>query len=332
MSTAFHLIVGDGVIGQAVAANLAARGLACQLASRGGPKSGSPAPCPRIALDALDREAFVQAAQGASHLHLTLGLPYDTAVWQRDWPRVMDNAIAAALTQEAVLVFFDNIYAYGTGDPQRELENPIAEEHPRHPPSRKGAIRLGLLGQIERAAAERGLRWVIARCADFYGPGAVNSMLLATGIARQLQGKGAQWLGDPELPHSLTYTDDAARAQVQLALDPGAWQQAWHLPTAAWGEAPQAMGPAPTPRQLLAHSARLIGAPETVAAMPAALLWVLKRFVPILREVDEMLYQNRQAYVFSSARFMQRYPDFRLTPYPEGLAAMVEAARKTKRA
>ena len=77
---------------------------------------------------------------------------------------------------------------------------------------------------------------------------------------------------------------------------------------------------------------RLIGAPETVAAMPAALLWVLKRFVPILREVDEMLYQNRQAYVFSSARFMQRYPDFRLTPYPEGLAAMVEAARETKRA
>ena len=39
------LIVGDGVIGQAVAADLAARGLACQLASRGGPKSGSPAPC-----------------------------------------------------------------------------------------------------------------------------------------------------------------------------------------------------------------------------------------------------------------------------------------------
>ena len=55
-------------------------------------------------------------------------------------------------------------------------------------------------------------------------------------------------------------------------------------------------------------------------------------YVPVLREVDEMLYQNRQAYVFSSARFMQRYPDFRVTPYPEGLSAMVEAARETKRA
>lgn len=312
-TTPHHFILGDGLIGQGVAEELARLGHPATLASRSGPKA--PAACPHVRVDALDAAALHAATRGATHVYLTLGLPYETAVWQRDWPRVMRHAIDAALAHGAALVFFDNIYSYGP----LPLQVPMREDHPVQPPSRKGMVRAELPRMLARAQQEHGLRWVIGRSADFYGPNVRQSALFVSAIERQLQGKAAQWMGDPDARHSFTYTPDAARGLVQLALDAGAWQRAWHLPTAS---------PAPTPRQLLEQSARLLQAPPRIQVLPDALLSALKLFMPVLREYGEMLYQNRQDYVFSSEAFLARYPDFTVTPYEVGLARMVESLRQ----
>lgn len=308
-----HVIVGDGVIGQGVADELARLGHQLTLASRSGCASAS-ARHPHLRLDALDAHALREAARGATHLYLTLGLRYDARVWQRDWPRVMRNAIEAALAADAVLVFFDNVYAYGP----LPLRVPMREDHPMQPPSRKGQVRAQLPALLAQAQQAQGLKWVIGRSADFYGPHVRQSPLFVAAIERQLRGKAAQWMGKPDARHSFTYVPDAARALVRLALDEGAWQRAWHLPTPVH---------APTPRQLLMQSARLLQAPERIQTLPDALLCVLKLFVPALREYGEMLYQNRQDYVFSSQAFMARYPDFVVTPYEVGMARMVESLR-----
>lgn len=94
-----------------MADELARLGQPLTLASRSGPKGASPHAHTRV--DALDAAALRAATRGCSHLYLTLGLPYVAAVWQRDWPRVMQATIDAALAHDAVLVFFDNVYAYG---------------------------------------------------------------------------------------------------------------------------------------------------------------------------------------------------------------------------
>lgn len=305
-----HLVIGDGVVGRALADELAALGLPHVLASR----SPSTHPAPSRRVDALDRAALTAACADASHVYVTLGLAYDTRVWERDWPSIIDNLIAAALAHGCRVVFFDNIYAYGPAP----LQVPITEEHPQQPSSRKGRLRKTLDDRLLRAVHEDGLSLVIARSADFYGPGVRQSMLYAAAIERQLVGKPAQWLGSADKLHSYTYTVDAARALVRLALDDGAYGQVWHLPTAE---------PARTSRALLEQSATLLGAPTRVLAMPRPVMGLLGLFVPILREVREMLYQNDDDYVFSSAKFMSRYPDFRVTPYDEGLAAMAAAAR-----
>lgn len=306
-----HLIIGNGVIGRATAQALRARGELVVLASRH-PSSPGDSDIPHLSLDALDGAALLAAAESASHLYLTLGLAYRAAVWERDWPRIMHRAIDAALAHGAGLVWFDNLYAYGP----LPLRVPMREDHPIDPPSRKGQVRATLLGMQHEAGAQRGLRWLVARSADFYGPDVRLSILYAAAIERQLQGRAAFWLGNPDARHSFTYTPDAGRALARLALDAGAWQQSWHLPTAS---------PAPTPRALLTESARLLGAPARVRRLPAALVRALGVAVPLLREVGEMLYQNQQDYVFSSEKFMARYPDFRVTPYGEGLAAMVSS-------
>jgi nucleoside-diphosphate-sugar epimerase len=311
MAAALHLVVGDGVVGRAVVEELARQGLPHALASRTPP---DPCPWPHRRVDALDAAALLAATAGASHVYVTLGLAYDSRVWQRDWPPIVEHFIAAARQHGFKLVFFDNVYAYGPPP----LRVPMTEDHPQQPSSRKGRVRQALGERLMQAARLEGVRLVIGRSADFYGPGVRNSLLYQAAIQRQLQGKAAQWLGSPDRPHSYTYVPDAARALVRLALDEGAEGRAWHLPTAA---------PAPTSRQLLQMSARLLGAPAEVGVMPGWLLALLKPFVPVLREVDEMRYQTEHDYVFSSAAFEQRRPDLRATPYDEGMAAMVASLR-----
>lgn len=311
MTSPLHLILGDGVVGRAVADELARRGLPHALASRTAP-DGPAAAVPHRRVDALDLDGLRAATADVSHLYLTLGLPYNTRVWQRDWPRVIDNAIAAARENGCRLVMFDNVYPYGPAP----LRVPMREDHPWQAASRKGAVRQAVDERLHRAARDEGVRMLIARSADFYGPGVRNSLLYAAAIERQLQGKAAQCLSNPDLPHSYTYTGDAGRALVQLALDEQAYGQDWHLPTAE---------PAPTTRELLTLSAQLLGAPQGVQVLPRPVLALLQWFVPLLREVREMLYQGDHAYVFSSAKFMQRYPDFRVTPYAEGIAEMVRS-------
>lgn len=112
--------------------------------------------------------------------------------------------------------------------------------------------------------------------------------------------------------------DELRQHALDLERARGNGLQAWHLPTAS---------PAPSARELLALSARLLGAPDSVRQIPPTWIRLASAFVPTLREVSEMLYQFRQDYVFSSARFEGRYPDFRITPYDEGVAATIAALR-----
>jgi nucleoside-diphosphate-sugar epimerase len=315
MSTPLHLILGDGIIGLAAADELNRRGLPVVLGSRSAPEATSYA---HRAIDALDANVLLRATTDVSHLYVTLGLKYDARVWARDWPRIIDNVISAARINGFRIVMFDNVYPYGP----TPLQVPMQEDHPQQPPSMKGKIRKAMDERLLRAVKEDGLRVVIARCADFYGPLVRNSSLYVSAIERQLEGKSANWLGDVDRLHSFAYSLDAARGLVELALDDVAYGETWHLPTAE---------PTPTPRQLLSASAKLLGAPTTIRTMPRWMIALMATFAPILKELREMLYQNEQDYVFSSAKFLARYPHFRVTPYEEGIAKTVEAEVNARR-
>lgn len=259
------------------------------------------------ALDVLDREAVIEACRGAEIVYSCVGLPYETAVWQRDWPTVADHLIAACTESGARLAFFDNVYAYA-----KTSYAHMIEDSPLDPPSQKGRVRKTVLDKLWAAHHAGQLQLTIARAADFYGPGEVNGLLNAVVFDKLQAGDTPQWIGRPDLPHSFTYTPDAGAHLALLANDERAYGQTWHLPTAA---------PAQTPRQLAAAASDLYGRPAKLQCLPDWLFWALSKVNGQLRELRDVRDQHRGAYVFDSGKFERTF-GVAATAYAEGLAAV----------
>lgn len=304
-----HTILGaGGVIARELTDALQAQGAHVRLASRR--VQSAPAGTEHMLADLLDAEAVDRAVAGSDVVHLVAGLRYDTAVWQSEWPRVMAHAIEACLRHGARLAFFDNVYAYG------QVDGPMTEDTPFNPCSRKGEVRAAIAATLLDGMRHRGLTALIARSADFYGPGATNSLIESVVVARLRAGKTPQWVGRPDAVHTFTYTPDAGAALARLTLEPTAWGQTWHLPTSA-----EAM----TGDRLVRLANELAGRPQRVQVAPRWLLRAMGWFVPILRENDEMMYQFEHDYRFDS-RKIERAFGLRATGYREGMQRTLASA------
>ena len=252
--------------------------------------------------DLIDAAQTDRAVAGSAVVYLVVGLPYNTKTWQRDWPRVMSNVLDACEKHGARLVFFDNVYMYGA------VDGPMTEATPFNPISQKGEARARIARQLLDAMRAGRVDALIARAADFYGPGIANSMPNTLILDNLKKGKAAQWPGSADQPHSLTFTPDAGRATAVLGTTPSAFGQTWHLPTAA---------PALTARQFAAQAAVHYGVPAKITVLPKLLMRALGLFIEPVRESVEMMYQNDRPYVFDSSKFDRQF--FAATPYAEGI-------------
>ena len=106
--------------------------------------------------------------------------------------------------------------------------------------------------------------------------------------------RGRSWLVNDSLPHSYTYTLDAAQGLVTLAESPSAWNQTWHLPTTA---------SPPTGREFIALAAKEMGVAPKYRVLNRPMVRVVGWFNPMVGEVYEMLYQNDSPYIFDSSKF-----------------------------
>ncbi|HTY59016.1 MAG TPA: NAD-dependent epimerase/dehydratase family protein, partial [Bacteroidota bacterium] len=266
----------------------------------------------------LTREKDVlDAVEQSSVVYLIAGLPYSTAIWGEQWPRVMQNAITACSARGAKLLFFDNVYMYG------KVRGPMTEETPVAPCSRKGEIRARVAELLLSAARSGSLRGLIARSADFYGPYARGSsvpMLLV--IERLASGKKPRWLANARARHSLTYTLDCGRALTLLAAEESTLGRVWHLPTAA---------PPITGEEFIRIAARNFGASPRYSVLGRGTMRLGGLFNSLVRESIEMMYQSEEEYDFDSSRFCSHF-GFTPTPYEEGIGAAVAYARQGKAA
>lgn len=250
-----------------------------------------------------------KAVEGSSVVYLTVGLPYSIRVWRESWPKIMRNVISACEEHNARLVFFDNIYMY---DP--DYLNGMTEDTPVNPSSEKGKVRAEIAQMIMDEVKAGKLIALIARAADFYGPGIQKTSVLYETVIKPLgNGKKANWLGSVNFRHSYTFTPDAGDATALLGNTDDAFNQVWHLPTA---EEPL------TGEQWIESIAREMGVKARYQLVSRFMVRIIGLFVPIMREMVEMMYQYDRDYVFDSSKFRKRF-GMDATSYSEGIQMAV---------
>jgi nucleoside-diphosphate-sugar epimerase len=284
-----HTILGiNGVTGIEIAKNLQEKGIPVRGVSRR-PFAGT---WEHVQADVMDLESLKNATKGSEVVYFCVGMEYNIKIWQRDWLPMIEKTIQACLANSAKLVFIDNVYMYGL------VEGAMTENTPMKPSSKKGEVRKAIAEKLMDAFQNRGLKGCIARSADFYGPNCDKSMLTDTVFKNLQKGKAAQLLGNPDKVHSFTYTKDIGKSAVILGLDSRSNGKTWHLPTA----------PNPwTGQQLVDFVAKEMGQKPKIMALKGLLLTILGLFIPILKEIKEMMYQYEHDYIFSSALFEKTF-------------------------
>ena len=260
--------------------------------------------------DLSNPEMVDKAVEGSEVVYLVVGLDYKLNVWEEQWPKLMRAVLDACIKYNSRLVFFDNVYMYDINAIPH-----MTEESPINPPSRKGAVRKHIAQMLLDEVKAGKLLALIARSADFYGPDNDKSVVMEIGYKNLKKGKSANWFINADKKHSFTFTPDAAKATALLGNTVDAFNQVWHLPTDK---------NALTGRAFFDLFAKELKVKSRVFVMPIWLIKLLGLFVPVLKEMPEMMYQNDRDYFFDSSKFDNRFR-FKTTTYQEGVRKIVES-------
>jgi nucleoside-diphosphate-sugar epimerase len=262
-----------------------------------------------VAADISDLTETIAAVSGSTTVYLVVGLKYDRAVWKELWPRIMHNTIQACKRAGAKLIFFDNVYMYG------KVDGPMTEQTPFNPCSKKGEIRARIATALLEEMKAGSLTALIARCPDFYGPGAKNGMPNVLVFDNFAHGKPAYWLVNDSVQHSFAFTPDVAKSLVALARSDSAWNQTWHVPTAA--------NP-PTGKEFIELAANQFGVRPRYRVLNRPIIKATGWFNKTIAEIYEMLYQYDREYLFDSTKFSRAF-GFQSTSYAEGIRVTANA-------
>ncbi len=298
-----HVVLGTGPLGLAVARHLAARGDRVRAANRAG-RADLPDGVEVVGANVAETADATRACVDADVVYHCANPPY--ARWPDLHPPLMDSIIGAAATTGAKLVFGDNLYAYGP------VDGPLTEDLPYRATGPNGRTRAQIAETLMRAHEAGRIRATIGRGSDFFGPSAHLSTVGDRVFARAIVGKPAQVLGDPDIPHTVTYIEDFARALVTLGEQDEALGQVWHVPD------PETV----TMRRFVEMVFETTSRPARLRVAPRWGIALGALFDPTLRAVKEQLYQSERPWVVDSSRFENAF-GWSAAPLSSAVAATV---------
>lgn len=257
--------------------------------------------------DLLDGDQTLRAVEGSEIVYLTAGLPMDTRLWVAQWPILMRNVIEACAATGCKLVYFDNTYMYPqTARPQ--VEGTVFQPH-----GDKGRVRGAIARDLLDAMEQGRVQGMICRAPEFYGPGITQSITNTTVIDPLRAGKKARVFLRDDTLRTLIYTPDASAAMALLGNTPDAYGQTWHLPCDD-----QRL----TYRQFVEMAADVFGVELRYSVLKRWQLTLAGLFNRRIRDAAELLPRYEVDNIFVSDKFKQRFPDFRVTSYRQGLSAI----------
>ncbi|HZZ70398.1 MAG TPA: NAD-dependent epimerase/dehydratase family protein [Phenylobacterium sp.] len=253
--------------------------------------------------DAMIEAQVVAVAKGAS-LVVHGANPAGYRNWAGLQMPMLNSAIAAAKAAGARLVFPGTVYNYGP-----DAFPNLTEDRPQHPVTRKGAIRVQMEDAL-KAASDDGLKVLIVRAGDFFGPKSTTNSWMASGLVKPGRPlTSVMYPGPLAIAHSWAYLPDVAEAMVTLAErnDLGAFE-IFHM-----------AGHTVTGEALVAAFSRVAGRKVNVSRLPWFAIHAIAPFNETMREMLEMRYLWETPVLLENAKLTARLGAEPHTPIDEAL-------------
>ena len=299
-----HVVAGLGAVGRAVIDELVGRGLSVRAVGRQA-VGDLPPQVELVTADLTDPVAARAAFQEAVVVYHAASAPYHR--WPELLPPLMVGVTEGAAASGARIVYADNLYAYGP------VDGPLTEDLPSRATGTNGRLRARLADHLMDAHAAGTVRAAIGRASDYYGPRGRQSTAGERLFEPALAGKSAQVLGDPDLPHTVTYLADFARGLVTLGTEDAALGEVWHVPSAD----------TLTTREFARLVYETAGNPLRLQVLPSPLLSMLALVSPMLRAVREQQYQRTRPWVVDHSKFARAF-GARVTPHVEAIRSTID--------
>jgi nucleoside-diphosphate-sugar epimerase len=307
------LIGATGSIGGAVGRALMAHGWTLRIMARSPDRARREAPefaaCDWVRGDALNADDVMAAAHGVQ-LIVHAANPNGYAGWAKLLPPMMEAVIAAAKATGARILFPGNVYNYGP-----DAWSHITEDAAQNPKTRKGALRVTLEKRLAKAAREEGVRTLIVRAGDFFGPVSDSSWLTEGWVKKGKPLTAFSIPGPLEVLHDWAYLPDLAETMARLVnretrlADFAVYNFRGHVLTN--GEMADALD-------------RVAGRRLKRSRLPWMALMLAAPFVEMLREMLEMRYLWDHPVVMDNAKLVAELGEEPHTPLDRALRIALE--------
>ncbi|MBI9098124.1 MAG: NAD-dependent epimerase/dehydratase family protein [Spirochaetaceae bacterium] len=296
-----QIIMGTGPLGLAIMDELLSRDQPVTLISRSGKvREKLPSTVELLSGDISDPHQVKNLCTGAEKVYFCAMPPYTR--WPEEFPALLNGVIEGLAHSGTTLIYGDNLYMYGSTQGKA-----MTEDMPYKADSRKGKVRADLSFRLLEARKSGKLDVKILRGSDFFGPRVQNSSFGTPVFQAALEGKTVNLLGNPDLPHSITYIKDFARSMVLLADSPKVEPAVFHVPNAPVGSS----------RDFVVQVERELDMNLKIRATGKKMATFLGLFIPIVKEMKEMIYQWDEPFIADHSLFSSHF-DF--TPTPRDVA------------
>jgi nucleoside-diphosphate-sugar epimerase len=304
-----HVIFGTGALGKWTARELIKLDKQVRVISHSGKAdSRIPAGVEIVKGDAYDTSHNIEVTKGAAAVYQCAQPQYHE--WAEKFPPMQKAILDAVSANGAKFIVADNLYMYGDTNGQ-----PIREDMPYQPHTKKGKVRAEMATAVMDAHRAGKVRAAIGRASNFFGPD--DRAVTSYAIRPALEGKSINLLGRTDQPHTFSYAADFGKLLATLGTREEALGQVWFTPS-----------PAPvTQVELVKIMEDALGRKVKFMAAGKVMLSMLGLFMPTLRESVEMLYEWDKPFIMDSSKAQKAF-GLQPTSLKDAMRATIEWCRE----